>query len=209
MVAPAVFPIFACIVWSKANRLGALVGMFTGLALGITSWLVSAKTLEGELSIKSTNADNPLLAGNLVSICVPTIITIVTSLVWPENYTFEETRAINAPEDVDDGAATKSPKDDDSSHPSTPTDEKKDPSAGAASGADATVESGAWHQSHEHKHVRAAGLDPEQLAKSFKMSVRLSIPLTFIFLIFVPCMAIIAKTFSPAGLGAWIGICIL
>lgn len=224
IIAPAVFPVFACLTWNKANRMGALVGMISGLALGITAWLVTAHAQLGQLSISSTGADNPLVAGNVVSITVPTIVTVVWSLIAPENYTFEGTRSINAP-----GTATPSEKrpartpsgEDDSETQSQSSKEKagiseaaptlekglastpvKDGVAGGVPTMDAT------DVDDEFVHVRRAGLDPEALRKAVRTAQNVAIPLTFILIIFVPCMTIIPRTFSPAGLGAWVGICI-
>ncbi|KDN40706.1 Na+/solute symporter [Tilletiaria anomala UBC 951] len=198
IIAPAVFPIFSCIVWSKANRTGALVGMFSGLALGIIAWLVSASLLEGSLTVDTTGADNPLVVGNVVSIMVPAIVTIVWSLITPDNYSFEGTRAINT--EVSDSTTTSPPAD------SAMEEGCKE----AVDETPATLEKATvkLNEIDPHKHVRSAGLDHEQLQKSFRTAVMVTVPLTFTLLIFVPCMSIIAKTFSPAGLGAWIGICI-
>lgn len=60
-----------------------------------------------------------------------------------------------------------------------------------------------------YQHVRAAGIDPEQLNKSFRNAVRIALPLSFILIIFVPCMAIIKPVWNTAGLTAWISIIIV
>lgn len=209
IVCPAVFPVFSCLTWSKANRWGALTGMLVGLPIGILAWLVAAYKLEGSVTLDTTSADNPLIVGNIISLVLPAIITIVWSLISPENYSFEGTRAINAPDSDassqnENGRVSKLPKDDvkalekDAGPDHTPQEKASRPSS---------VEKGVVSDD-EYRHVRAAGMDPEQLEKSFLMAFRVSIPLAFILIIFVPCMAIIAETFSPAGLGAWIGISI-
>lgn len=201
IVCPAVFPVFSCLTWKKANRWGALTGMLCGLIFGVTAWLVSAYKLEGALTLDTTSSDNPLIAGNITSLVLPAIITIAWSLVSPENYSFEGTRAINLP---DAAATSKEP-----SQVSTPTGTDEDEKQlGKHAEAPSLEKGGMVTTDDEYRHVRSAGLDPEQLQKSFNTAVRVSIPLSFILLIFVPCMAIIAKTFSPAGLGAWVGIII-
>lgn len=222
IICPAVFPVFACLTWKKANKTGALVAMLSGLVLGVMTWLVSASQLFGELTVTSTGADDPLLAGNLVSIVVPTIILAVWSFVWPENYTFEGTRAINAPGATDethgqtssDGTATPEERQ---------ADEKEKSGLHGEAGPTAELEKGLAQKNgdgqtppaalatdidDEHLHVRRAGLDPAELQRSVRMAINVSIPMSFILIILVPCMAIIPKTFSPAGLGAWVGIII-
>jgi Na+/proline symporter len=202
IVCPAVFPVFSCLTWSKANRHGALAGMVIGLPIGIMSWLVSAYKLEGSVTLDTTSSDNPLIVGNLIALVLPAIITIVWSYISPENYTFEGTRAINFNEHE-----IKVEKE---SHVSTPTGEEVDEKSSdmVKDSSSPSLEKGAEISDDEYKHVRAAGMNPEHLQKSFKTAFNVSIPLTFILIIFVPCMSIIAKTFSPAGLGAWIGIVI-
>lgn len=203
IVCPAVVPVFTCLTWKKANRWGALVGMLVGLPIGILAWLVSAYALEGSVTLDTTSADNPLIAGNLIALVFPGIITVVWSLISPEDYSFEGTRAINAP-----GNREGEVQQDQDSQISTPTNEaeKKDDFASSENKAEST-EKGVVTDD-EYRDIRKGGLDPVQLQESFNTAFRTAIPLTFILIIFVPCMAIIAKTFSPAGLGAWVGIII-
>lgn len=48
----SVVPIACAIMWSKANRTGALVGAIAGFALGLMSWLVATATLnDGVISV--------------------------------------------------------------------------------------------------------------------------------------------------------------
>lgn len=200
VMAPAVFPVFACLTWSKANRMGALVGVLSGLALGIITWLVSTSQLYGALTVESTGQLDSLLAGNLVSIVVPAIITCIWSYVSPDHYTFEQTRALNCVltdvEVSDSGTWT----------PRSAEDEKlsKEDSAPVAQAKD--VEDVASGNEDLYKHVRQAGLDPELLKRSIRTACFVALPLAFILLVFIPCMAIIPEQFSPTGLAAWVSI---
>ncbi|MCO5613569.1 hypothetical protein L7F22_067846 [Adiantum nelumboides] len=219
LICPAVFPVFACLTWSKANRMGALVGMLSGLALGVIAWLVTASQLFGTLTVTTTGADDPLLAGNLVSLLVPVIVLSIWSYISPENYSFEGTRAINAPTDqpqTDMESSKSDSKEDVGEETKVKSDSQIEPTN--ATTINTELEKGTARKSEskqlatdiddEHVHVRRAGLDPVELQKSVRMAIRVSIPMSFILLIFVPCMAIIPKTFTPTGLGAWVGIII-
>ncbi|KAH0445986.1 hypothetical protein IEQ34_025179 [Dendrobium chrysotoxum] len=204
VICPAVFPVFACLTWSKANKTGAIVAMAVGLALGVAAWLATAAALyDGELTVATTGSDDPLLAGNIVSILVPAVILTVWSLIWPENYNFEETRAINSP-DASSSANEKGAL----PEATTPTSDKEksgsaldEPEAVteleknlAKSESDVEKPSQlATDMDDEYVHVRRAGLDPEELQKSVRMAVRASIPATFILIFLVPCMAIIRR----------------
>ena len=55
-----------------------------GTCCGIMSWLVVAYAIEGEISILSTEANPPLLAGNCISIGLSAILVVGISLVFPE-----------------------------------------------------------------------------------------------------------------------------
>lgn len=56
------------------------------------------QTPDMPLSLKdNTTGDYEMLAGNLASIGVGGIVAVASSLIWPEDFTFEATQAMNAP----------------------------------------------------------------------------------------------------------------
>lgn len=78
----AVVPIAMCITWSKANKWGCIGGAVSGFCAGVITWLVTTSALNGgELTVTTTGGDLEMLAGNLASIGVGGIITVVTSLI--------------------------------------------------------------------------------------------------------------------------------
>lgn len=86
-----------------------------GCALGVTSWLVSAAALNGgSVTIATTQQDYPMLIGNVTSLGLSMIISISGSLIWPENYSFDDTRALHAHSEASEEI-----------EPTTPTEEKK------------------------------------------------------------------------------------
>lgn len=56
LIGSAVIPIAYCLIWSKCTAVGAITGAVSGFCLAIMSWLVTAKCLEGELTLHSTGA---------------------------------------------------------------------------------------------------------------------------------------------------------
>ena len=62
---PAVIPVSYTITWSKQSAAAAVSGALIGVVCGITAWLVTAKSLYNEITIKSTGENYPMLAGNL------------------------------------------------------------------------------------------------------------------------------------------------
>ncbi|CEH14882.1 Urea transporter [Ceraceosorus bombacis] len=203
-VSSAVFPVFAAICWSKANKRSAMIGMPTGLALGVMTWLVTCYKLEGSLTVAHLSADYPVLAGNLVSIIIPTVITIAGSYIWPENYDFEGTRAIG-----------REPARPSSSMPGSPKDESSSSASGDAKAPLASPERrGSEEEKMEVQNLafqseQTKGENPDDLQKSFRMAAYISLPLTFILLIFLPCMMIIKRVWTSSGLAAWISIILL
>ena len=82
--------------WRKANGTGAVVGAITGFVVAIAGWLGTTAALNnGVITVETTFQDYPMLTGNLLSICIGGIITVVWSLIKPENFDWAATRAIN------------------------------------------------------------------------------------------------------------------
>ncbi|WFD44903.1 hypothetical protein MPSI1_003577 [Malassezia psittaci] len=199
IVAPAVFPIFGTLTWRKTNPVGCVVGMLVGLCLGVLTWLVTAYGLYKEVSVTTTNAAYPTLAGNLVSICVSTIITVVWSLISPQNYTFAETRAYNAPEDALLEPIPSSNKKEGEITPlsfDTDTEDNKAYVAPLTQYRDAGVDN--------IEYVRAAGLDPDEINATAKRVIAISVSVSLLLVIVIPAIATSAKVWKPAGLGAWV-----
>jgi len=88
IIGPSVIPITIALIWKKTNKNAIIVGSLLGLVFGITTWLMIAYIYYGEISINSTKEYIPLLFGNIVSISSGGIISIVISLLKPENFNF-------------------------------------------------------------------------------------------------------------------------
>lgn len=88
MIGSAVAPISFSILWHKTNRYAATTAALLGLAFGVGTWLYAAFMLHGEITISSTGSSVPLLAGNIASIMVSLMVTVVGSLVFPERFDF-------------------------------------------------------------------------------------------------------------------------
>ncbi|KAM5537057.1 hypothetical protein V8D89_009203 [Ganoderma adspersum] len=189
----AVVPIAMCVTWSKANKWGCIGGAVAGFCTGVIAWLVTTSALNGgELTVTTTGGDLEMLAGNLASIGVGGIVTVVVSLIWPENFDFETTRAINRPAHGPD--------------PDSPVghsaegslDEKKRESAAVS--LEPTSEDD--FADEEEKE-----LDPIALNRAFSIAAWASVILTLIMLIIIPLPLFFAQTvFGVGGLTAWVVI---
>ncbi|KAH7921519.1 urea transporter [Leucogyrophana mollusca] len=191
----AVVPIALCITWRKANRTGCVVGSVIGFAAGVGAWLgVTAGCNAGvinvtSLLITSSTGNYEMLAGNLASIGVGAIVATAASLIWPDDFNFDATRAINAPK-----ALSKKNVEDSDRDAEEPEDEKK--------AQDSSI------STETHEVVQADNdLDPAGLDRAFKFAAKASIVLTLVLLIIIPLPLFFAQTiYGVRGLSAWVVI---
>ncbi|KAF8552643.1 urea transporter [Imleria badia] len=179
-----VVPIALCITWSKANRMGCIAGAVIGFFAGVAVWLAVTSGLnEGVINVTTSGGNYEMLGGNLASIAIGGIVSVIVSLIWPDNYDFAETRGINLPavkktyvEDVET--------------------EKKDVSASVKSVSDET------ELDNE--------LEPVGLMKAFRFAVCASVIMTLVFLIIIPLPLFGASTvYSVTGFSVWVVVGII
>ncbi|KAJ6551826.1 urea transporter [Mycena capillaripes] len=188
-----VAPIALCITWSRANKVGCIVGALAGFAAGIIAWLVTTSTLNGGvINVTTSGGDFEMLAGNLASIGVGGIIATVSSYIWPENYDFESTRAINKPTTT----PTKVQENDGMEKEERPSVEKKEKTPSVADSLDAAeIED---------------ELDPVALNKAFRFAAWSSLGLLVVLIILIPLPLFFASTiYGKGGLTAWVVIGII
>ncbi|KAH7890245.1 urea transporter [Phlebopus sp. FC_14] len=183
----AVVPIALCVTWSKASRVGCIAGAVIGFAAGIAAWLGVTSSLNGGvINVITSGGDYEMLSGNLASIGVGGIVAVLASLIWPENYDFSATRAINAP------STHKKPSEDTEV---SSQDEKKAPDSSASSVTADSLEN---------------ELDPVRLTKAFNFASWSSVIMTLVFMILIPIPLFGASTiYAVSGFGAWVIIGII
>lgn len=104
LIAPAVFPVAATLMWKKQSKYGAIAGALGGFICGLAAWLGVAKSYYGYVNLDSTGGDYPMLAGNLVSLFGGAIFSIVVSLIKPDDYDFVSIYEIKKLDDPRDQA---------------------------------------------------------------------------------------------------------
>ena len=124
LIGGAVFPTAFAITWRGQSRAGAIAGAVSGLAAGLTAWLVEAKVYYGELTIKTTGSNYATLAGNLAAIMTGLIVSVVVSLIKPDNFDWGSTRAINMEHTLEMEGAAPSPRPASSRSSTTQTDKE-------------------------------------------------------------------------------------
>ncbi|EJD35922.1 Na+/solute symporter [Auricularia subglabra TFB-10046 SS5] len=194
----AVVPIALCVTWSKANRAGCVVGAVGGFAAGIVAWLVTTSALNGgNIDVVTSGGDLEMLAGNLASIGVGGIIAVVASLLKPDNFNFDVTRAINAPHHHHEAG-----------QPSRPPEEEKEKEKEKQNERDAEVQSTSG--SSEIGRTDADELDPAGLELAFRFAVWSSVVLLLVLIILIPLPLFFARTvYGTAGFTAWVTIGII
>lgn len=97
LIGSAVAPVALAILTRRANKHGCIAGAWMGLLAGIGTWLGTTAALnDGVLSLDTTFQDECMLAGNIAAIGVGAIISVGSSFIWPEDFDFAITRALNA-----------------------------------------------------------------------------------------------------------------
>ncbi|KAJ3845394.1 urea transporter [Lentinula raphanica] len=198
-----VVPIALCITWSKANKWGCIVGSVVGFFAGLLAWLVTTGTLyEGVIDVTTTGENYPMLAGNLASIGVGGLIATVTSLIWPDDFDFDITRAINNP-------SARMSSESDESKETRPEDrfeeegeERKEEvreSEAPSFVANSTI------PTEEQEE-----LDPVKLEAAFRFAAWSSLGLLLVLIILIPLPLFFAQTiYGVKGLSAWVIIGII
>ncbi|KAG1816541.1 putative urea transporter [Suillus subaureus] len=104
VLSPAVIPIILTVWWSKLTRTGLLCGSIIGAILGMLAWMIGCWKINGEHfrlshitgAITIANLALPISAvcSGLTGFMFSGLITVFVSLLKPDNYDFEGTRAI-------------------------------------------------------------------------------------------------------------------
>jgi hypothetical protein len=101
LISSAVVPLTLTLLWSKQSKLAAIVSPIFGFCAAISTWLAVTKSMYGVITIESTSQNMPMMSGNLVALFSPVLVTIVISLIKPDNFNFDATRGIEVVDDTD------------------------------------------------------------------------------------------------------------
>jgi Na+/proline symporter len=102
IISAAVLPATLTLMWSKQNWWAATLTPPLGFVCALIAWLVTAQKEGGELSVATTGANNPMLAGNVVALLSPLIfVPVLTYAFGPQNYDWVSMKAIRKGDDHD------------------------------------------------------------------------------------------------------------
>lgn len=195
-----VCPVALAIMSTRANKWGCILGAWLGLASGLIAWLVTTATLyDGVLSIETTGANYPILAGNLASLGMGVIISVTATLIWPENCDFTEVQ-----ETIKNASGRKGP-----------TYVEKTAAGGeeegtTASGMQTPKEVGASAVKEEGAQeivIAGTGETVQSIDRAFRFAAIFSITLAIILLIVIPLpMFFSSYVFTPGGFTGWVSV---
>ncbi|KAJ9606800.1 hypothetical protein H2200_008810 [Cladophialophora chaetospira] len=223
LIGGAVFPVAFAITWKKQSREGAIAGAVCGLIAGLTAWLVEAKVYYGELTLTTTGSNYATLAGNLAAIMTGLIVSVVVSLIKPDDYDWVSTRAINIEHAYLEGTSA-SPEVESSNSSTTQMATTEKESINPTSEAPSPAPVSPILSPSDEKHIRKANParvdeerhlsideavedNPSALRSAFKLACIASFVLPFImdFLIPIP-MFLSHYIFSKGFFTAWVVI---
>lgn len=82
IISSAVIPATLTLMWAGFNWHAATFSPPLGLLCALIAWLVTAKKEGGDLTVASTGANNPMLAGNVVALLSPLIFIPIFTLIF-------------------------------------------------------------------------------------------------------------------------------
>ncbi|KAF2137377.1 uncharacterized protein K452DRAFT_321803 [Aplosporella prunicola CBS 121167] len=110
IVSSAVLPASLTLLWRKQNRAAATLSPLLGLATSLVAWLVTAKAQYGSLTVESTGANDPMLAGNVAALLSPAVyVPVLTFLLGPDDYDWASMRCGIRKADDDTDASDSDP----------------------------------------------------------------------------------------------------
>jgi len=198
----AVCPIALAITWSKANKSGCIWGSVAGFVAGVIAWLVTtAKLNKAGINVVTSGGDYEMLAGNVASIGVGAIVSTLASLIYPEDYDFETTRAINKPEIPPTALDEQDGKDEKNGAERAEVKDKAGVKAGRA-GSFAGDSFDAQEESDE--------LDPVALNKAFKFATWSSVALFVVLILLIPLPLFFSQhVYTVGGFTGWVSVGII
>ena len=83
IISSAVLPATLTLMWKGQNKWAATLSPVLGLCCSITTWLVTTSKLnDGVITVATSGANNPMLAGNVVALLSPVIFIPVLTLIF-------------------------------------------------------------------------------------------------------------------------------
>ncbi|KAF8823265.1 hypothetical protein HHX47_DHR10000378 [Lentinula edodes] len=140
----------------------------------------------------------PMLAGNLASIGVGGIIATVTSLIWPDDFDFDITRAINNPSATNPNPVKSEEMKQEGKTEAEDFERKEEIRESEEAASPSVIDSTIATEEQEE-------LDPVKLKSAFRFAAWSSLGLLLVLIILIPLPLFFAQTiYGVGGLSAWV-----
>jgi Na+/proline symporter len=85
----AIVPMACTVMWKKQSRVAAIISPLASSAAGFIAWFVTAYREYGVVSIASLSGNLPLVAGNMMALGGPLVLTPLITFIKPEDFDWE------------------------------------------------------------------------------------------------------------------------
>ena len=93
VIGSPVVPVILTVFWPKLTKTAVFAGSLGGTALALMTWLLTCRYYYGTINVQTLVANYSSLAGNATSIGSGAVISVMISLIKPDNYDFSGTRS--------------------------------------------------------------------------------------------------------------------
>ncbi|KAI0071512.1 Na+/solute symporter [Panus rudis PR-1116 ss-1] len=173
ILSPSVVPIGLAVTWSKLTRTAVFCGCITGEVLGMLAWMIGCWKIYGEINVANLAKPYSAVCSGVTGLLLSGLITVVVSLIKPDNYDFQGTRNIAMYDNVVLKRDPPSPFPDESSVSGSVEDKKE-------------VEKVSVHEVPDQDSANDQQVDSETLKRIFQRATICSIALTLAVAIIVP-----------------------
>lgn len=114
----AIVPSACTIMWKKQSKAAVIISPLLSSCAAMVAWFLKAHQEYGEITVASLSGNLPLVAGNMMSLCGPLLLTPLITFIRPDDYDWnllhdairpeveDETTDINRPEGGPSGTST-------------------------------------------------------------------------------------------------------
>lgn len=82
----AIVPSACTIMWKRQSKAAVIISSVLSSCAAMIAWFLKAHQQYGEITVASLSGNLPLVAGNMMSLCGPLLLTPLITFIKPDNY---------------------------------------------------------------------------------------------------------------------------
>jgi hypothetical protein len=129
IVDSAIVPMACTLLWKKQSTIAFVLSPVLSSCAAIIAWLVTAHANYGAVTLATTSENLPLVAGNMMSLTGPILLTPLFSYIWPADFDWNVWKEIEVIDDddpvVDGGVRDDVPEEEIHSHDISPEEDSR------------------------------------------------------------------------------------